>query len=303
LPTSLKRHELHLKKTLNAPAIRMSCPTSENVNKSQHLTKTGKIVKIAVSGKGGVGKTLIAAGLAASFADKGLKTLAIDADSSPNLALTLGITPKEARKILPISDNKELIESKTITEYPSVYRLSFTVDDVVRKYSVATPSSVDLIVMGTVKSMGSGCTCPANAVLRALLRHLIVERDEAVVLDMEAGVEHMGRGTARNVDKLLIVADANFKALEIAKHIQELATKAGMKEALLVGNKVADDSQKATINDFGEENGLEILGFVPFDQKIAESEMHGETPIRDKNSKAMLAIQGLCEELMSKRNQ
>ncbi len=259
-------------------------------------------MKIAVSGKGGVGKTLIAAGLACSFADKGLKTVAIDADSSPNLALTLGITPEKARKILPISENKELIESKTTTEYPGIYRLSFTVDDIVRKYSFSTPLGVDIIVMGTVKSVGSGCTCPANAVLRALLRHLIVERNEAIVLDMEAGVEHMGRGTARNVDKLLTIADANMKALEVAKHIQELATNAGMKEVFLVGNKVGDDVQKEAIKNFAEQNGLRILALVPFDQNVAESEMLGETPIKNKKSKAMQAIQKLSEELTSTRN-
>ena len=260
-------------------------------------------MKIAVSGKGGVGKTLVAAGLACSFVQKGLKTLAIDADSSPNLALTLGITPENARKILPISENKELIESKTTTDYPGIYRLSFTVNDIVRKYSVSTPLGVDMIVMGTVKSVGSGCTCPASAVLRALLRHLVVERDEAIVLDMEAGVEHMGRGTARNVDKLLIVADANMKALEIAKHIQELARNAGMKEVFLVGNKVGDDIQEEAIKNFAEKNGLRILALVPFDQKVAEFEMRGETPINNRRSTAMHAIQKLSEELTLTLNQ
>ncbi|MBS7637252.1 AAA family ATPase, partial [Candidatus Bathyarchaeota archaeon] len=166
-------------------------------------------MKVAVCGKGGVGKTLVAGGLAYAFAKKNFKTIAIDADPSPNLALTLGLSSDEASRILPISENKQLIEAKTGTGYAGVFRLTFTVDDIVREYAVMTPLGVNLIVMGTVRSVGAGCTCPANAVVRSLLRHLIVERGEAVVLDMEAGVEHMGRGTARHVDVMLIVADAN----------------------------------------------------------------------------------------------
>jgi CO dehydrogenase maturation factor len=284
---------------LNSSAKRMVSYSSESVNKHVTLNqKEIRMVKIAVCGKGGVGKTLIAAGLACSFTDAGLKTLAIDADSTPNLALTLGITAEEARKILPISENKELIESKTSTEYPGVYRLSFTVDDIIKRYSVNTPFGVDLIVMGTVKSMGSGCTCAANAVLRALLRHLIVERDEAVILDMEAGVEHMGRGTARSVDQMLIVADANMKALEIAKRVEELAIKAGMKQVFLVGNKVADQAQRLVINNFARDNALRVLDLVPFDQKVVESEMKGETPLKNKKSEATQAIRKLREELV-----
>jgi CO dehydrogenase maturation factor len=255
-------------------------------------------LKIAVSGKGGVGKTLIAGGLACAFVDKGLRTMAIDADSSPNLALTLGLSRDEARKIVPISENKELIESKTSTGYSGVFRLSFTVSDVLSDYSVETPFGVNLIVMGTVKSMGSGCTCPANAVVRALLQHLVVERDEAIILDMEAGVEHMGRGTAKHVDAMLIVADANMKSLEVAKTIHDLAAAAGMKTVYLVGNKVGDGSQKEAIRDFAQENGLEIIDFVPFDKKIVEAEMQGETPIRHK-SEAIIAIGKLCDKLMA----
>jgi CO dehydrogenase maturation factor len=266
------------------------------------LTEKGKIVKIAVSGKGGVGKTLIAGGLASSFSRDGVKTIAIDADPSPNLALTLGLSLEEARKIVPISENKELIESKTGTGYSGVFRLSFMVDDVVRQYSVRTPFGPSLIVMGTVKSVGSGCTCPANAVIRALLRHLVVERDEAVILDMEAGVEHMGRGTAKHVDTLLIVADANVKSLEIAKSIHDLASSADMERIFLVGNKVGNGSQEDTIRSYAEENHLKILDLVPFDQKVVEAEMHGETPLKCGESAAMLAIGKICEKLTAKNN-
>jgi CO dehydrogenase maturation factor len=259
-------------------------------------------VKIAVSGKGGVGKTLIAGGLACAFANKGFKTIAIDADPSPNLALTLGLSPEEARKILPISENKELVESKTGTGYSGVFRLTFTVDDVVHEYTVDTPCDVNLIVMGTVKSMGSGCTCPANAVVRALLRHLVMERDEVVILDMEAGVEHIGRGTAQHVDVMLVVADANVKSLETAKKIHELAVNAGIKQVFLVGNKIAHKTQKEAIEDFAEKYGIEILDFVPFDKKIMEAEMLGETPLKYKESEAVRAIESLCEKLAARND-
>ncbi|MEM3549581.1 MAG: ArsA-related P-loop ATPase [Candidatus Bathyarchaeia archaeon] len=256
-------------------------------------------MKIAVSGKGGAGKTLIAAGLAYSLSMRGFKTIAIDADPSPNLALTLGLSLEEARKILPISENRELIESKTETGYPGVFRLTFTVDDILRDYSVKTPLGVNLIVMGTVRSPGSGCTCPANAVIRALLRHLVVERDEAVVLDMEAGVEHMGRGTARHVESMLIVANANMKSLETAKRIQELSLQSGIKRVFLIGNKIENEIQKEAIKNYSEKNGLEIFSFIPFDQKVVTAEMLGETPLKYRDAEAIKAIDNLCEKLLS----
>ena len=257
-------------------------------------------MKIAVSGKGGVGKTLIAGGLASTFARKKLKTIAIDADPSPNLALTLGLSLEDAQKILPISENKELINSKTSTGYSGVYRLTFTVDDIVREYSVTTPFDVNLIVMGSVKAMGSGCTCPANSVLRALLRHLVVERNEAVILDMEAGVEHIGRGTAKNVDTMLIVADANIKSLGTAKHIHELASNAGITQIYLVGNRIGSEVQAVTVKKFAKENNLEILDFVPFDSTVLESEMKGETPLNHRESSAVQAIEKISDKIVTK---
>src|SRR3972149_6040772 len=187
----------------------------------------GRNMKIAVSGKGGVGKTLIAAALARGFAERGLKTMAIDADSSPNLALTLGLSAEEARRIVPISENKELVESKTSTGYSGVFRLSFTVDDIVREYSVSTPLGVSLIVMGTVQSMGSGCMCASNA---------------------------------------------------------------GMKQLFLVGNRVMNETQKDAIKSYAEKNGLSLLAFVPFDPKVTEADMRGETPLKHKEIEAVRTI-------------
>jgi CO dehydrogenase maturation factor len=157
--------------------------------------------------------------------------------------------------------------------------------------------------MGTVKSMGSGCTCPANAVVRTLLQHLVVERDELVILDMEAGVEHLGRATAKHVDTMLIVADANLKALETARHIHEIAAKAGIRRIFLVGNKIGNKIQEETIARFARKNNIQILDFVPFDQKVVEAEMQGETPLNDKNSQAVRTIEKLSMKLTSKESE
>jgi CO dehydrogenase maturation factor len=156
--------------------------------------------------------------------------------------------------------------------------------------------------MGTVKALGSGCMCAPNAVGRAMLRHLMVERNEAVVLDLEAGVEHIGRGTAKAVDVLLIVADSNLKSLEIAKHIHDMTAAAEMKHVYLVGNRVMNQTQQDAISGFAEKNGLELLTFVPFDQKVIEADMLGETPLKNKEMLAVKTIDNICDTLLKKSN-
>lgn len=259
-------------------------------------------MKIAVAGKGGVGKTLIAGGLATGFYARQFKTIAIDADSSPNMGLTLGLTPEETRKILPISENKQLVESKTDSGYSHIYNLNFKVDDIIAQYAIPTPLGPDLIVMGTVHSMGAGCMCAPTAVIRALLRHLYVEVNEAVVMDLEAGVEHIGRGTARQMDALLIVADSNMKSLEIAKHIHEMANAAGMQNLYLIGNRVMNDAQKEAIASFAKANGIELLATIPWDQKVIDADMAGETPLKNKDIESVKAIDAICTVLVEKFN-
>jgi len=259
-------------------------------------------MKIAVSGKGGVGKTLIAGVLAEYLARNGFTVLAIDADANPNLALTLGIPHEEAVKIVPISENTALIESKTQTNMPGVYSLSFTVEDIIEQFSVKTPYNVNLLVMGTVRSAGAGCMCPANTVIRALLHHLIVKRKEAVITDMEAGVEHMGRGTAEHVETMLIVTDSSLKAMETAKKLHGLAKQIGIKESFIVGNKVASQHEGELIEQFTRQNGIPLLGLVPFDEKILEADRQGETPLKQTSqSIGVTAIQKMGEKLLENK--
>jgi len=258
-------------------------------------------MKIAVSGKGGVGKTLISGVLAEFFANKGFTVLAIDADPTPNLALTLGIPAEGANRIVPISENTSLIESKTRTSVPGVYNLAFTVEDIIEQFSVKTPFHVNLLVMGTVRNAGGGCMCPANSVIRALLHHLLVERKEVVVTDMEAGVEHMGRGTAEHVDTMLIVTDSSMKSMEIAKKLYVLTKDLGIKRTFIVGNKVANSEEGKLIENFTSKNRMPLLGLIPYDEKILKADMGGETPLKFAElSIGVTSIRRIGEKLLPK---
>ncbi len=222
-------------------------------------------MKIAITGKGGVGKTLIAAGLAITYRNNGKKVIAIDADPDANLAATLGLP--EPEKIVPIVEMKRLITERT-GEVNTFFKLNPKVDDIPDTYAKEF-DGIKLLVMGTVKRGGAGCVCPENAFLKALLSHILLSRDEIVVIDMAAGVEHLGRGTAQAVDRLFIVVEPNMRSIETAKRIKPLAKDLRINNISIIGNKIVDsedvDFIKGSLLDF------DLAGFIDFDEAIAEN--------------------------------
>ena len=228
-------------------------------------------MKIAISGKGGVGKTLLASLLSTAFVEFGYSVIAIDADPDANLAATLGFPHPE--KITPISEMSALIEERTgvqpgqVTPY---FKLNPKVDDLPEKYSQKY-NGIKLMVMGQIKKGGSGCYCPENTLLRALLIHLLVARDEVVILDMAAGIEHLGRGTAMAVDKLIIVVEPGRRSVETAYRIDKLAKDINLQNIAVVGNKIRNQSEREFL--ISSLPGFEFLGFIPYDQVIVAADI------------------------------
>jgi CO dehydrogenase maturation factor len=253
-------------------------------------------MKIAISGKGGVGKTLLAALLSKIFAESGYSVMAIDADPDANLAATLGFPHPE--KIIPISEMSDLIEERTGArpgKSAPYFRLNPKVDDIPEKYAHRL-DGIRLMRMGNVKPGGSGCYCPENALLKTLLAHLLVARDEVVILDMEAGIEHLGRGTAGAVDILIVVVEPGRRSIETAFSIKQLASELGMKNLAVVGNKIRSQSDK----DFLVSSlpGFKFLGFIPYDQAIVDADL-ANRPILGASSLVLSTVKDIYQTLLS----
>jgi len=240
-------------------------------------------MKLAVAGKGGVGKTTIAGTLARLLARDRYRVLAVDADPAMNLAFALGVPPEDSAKIIPLSENEDLIEERTGARpgdsSGSVFNLTPKVDDIAHKYGVRGADGATLLVMGTVKSAGAGCMCPSNSLLRALMRHIFLEKGEAVVMDMEAGLEHLGRGTIRGVDALLNVVEPRSQSVTISSRITGLATELGVQTILAVGNKVANHTDEKFLKEETARLGIEPISMIPFDEKIAEADKARIAPL------------------------
>jgi CO dehydrogenase maturation factor len=237
-------------------------------------------MKIAISGKGGVGKTTLTALIAQGYADSGRQVLAVDADPSPCLAGALGFPEELRARLHPIAEMDELIEERTGAKPGTIggfFSLNPRVDDIPERFSVVH-RGVRLLEMGSVDMGGSGCICPEAAMLKTLFTHLMFRKDEVLLLDMYAGVEHLGRATVDFVDAMLIVVEPTRRSLGTAAQIKKLANDIGLTRLYLVGNKVrnADESQFLTSHSID----MPVLGFLPANLGVQEADRLG-LPVYD----------------------
>jgi CO dehydrogenase maturation factor len=218
--------------------------------------------------------------LALLSARRGRKVLAVDADPAESLASTLGYPPEEIAKIVPISRQMKLVEERTgakVKQYGQVFQLNPKVDDIAHSFATMR-DGVALLVLGAVESGGSGCACPESTLLRALVTDLVLYKEDTLILDMEAGVEHLGRGTARGVDVLLVVVEPSAKSVETALRVERLAGDIGLKNVKFVGNKASDSEDEKFIA--GSFNPVQLLGILPFSPEIRAASRSGR-PVLD----------------------
>ena len=229
-------------------------------------------MKIAITGKGGVGKSTLSAVLARLAQKDGKTVLAVDSDPDANLAFALGIPEEQRRAIIPISQQKELIEERVgakLKQFGQIFKLNPHVSDVADRFGVKF-QGINLLVFGAIEAGGSGCACPENTFLRNLLSHIVLQRDEFVIVDMEAGIEHLGRGTASGVDVMAVVVEPTAQSVGTAESIARLAPQVNIRDVRFVGNKINSDADRAYLQEhLGAQN---VIGFIPYSDRIRQAD-------------------------------
>jgi CO dehydrogenase maturation factor len=232
--------------------------------------------KIAVCGKGGVGKTTFASLLAYCFAEQGREVYAIDADVNPTLAEALGFSPETIAGIKPIIDMKELVEERTGAksgEYGSYFKTNPQVKDIPEKFSRKI-GNIHFLMMGAMRGADQGCACAENAMLKALMIRLILKEKETVIMDMVAGTEHMGRGTAKGVDAMFLVVEPGMRSVKAAKEIYRLSEDLGVKNRFVIGNKIRSPEDEGFLRS--EMPEFVFGGFFPLNDTVVAAERQGK---------------------------
>ena len=233
-------------------------------------------MKVAITGKGGVGKTTLSSTLARLYADEGRTVLAADVDPDANLGLALGLTQEEVDEIVPISKMRTLVEERTgASAANQFYKLNPYVADIPEKFAKSI-NGVKLLVMGTVDLGGSGCVCPEHVMLKSILSTLTYRKNDVVIMDMEAGLEHLGRGTAANMDQFIVVIEPGARSVQTYRNVKRLAADLGIQRVRVVANKVRDQQDEDFVRSIIPEEDL--LGCIHYNTEVIDADRQGKSP-------------------------
>lgn len=240
-------------------------------------------LKIAVSGKGGVGKTTVAGILARLFGMDGRDILVLDADPASNLASAVGVEREVSLRMIPLSRMLDMIEERTGVRpgggYGGIFKMNPKVDDLAERFAVEGKDGVRLLVLGTIKTGGEGCFCPESALLKSLLKHLVLEEDQYLIMDMEAGLEHLGRGSSRHMDVMIVVVETGMRSVDIALMIKDLAAEIGIDRVVAVINKVYSQEAAEKVRIILEDQGIPVMATIPFNPQLVEADLLGISPM------------------------
>lgn len=254
-------------------------------------------MRIALTGKGGSGKTTLAATLARTFARRGYRVNALDGDPNPNLATAIGITDNDVARLRRVPREAILDDRDKAAPH-----LSRPFEEVLAEYGVTGPDAIGVLTMTGLLGAGKGCICGQHSAVRDVMEQLAsAEPHDVTILDTEASIEHLSRGTVRNVDALLVVTEPYYRSLETAGRVVPLAEELGVPEVWVVANKVRTDRDKEAILQYGAGHGFQIIAAIPFDPRVAEADLLGLSVIDHAPDAAAVAAIGALADILADR--